>query len=44
VVTVVDRAHIAQCLNYLAATGLRLCLLLNFDKPEVEVHRVVRDF
>jgi len=34
--------HLAQCLNYLKATGLRLCLLLNFGKPRVEVKRVVR--
>ena len=37
-----DDAHMAQCLNYLNATGLRLCLLLNFAKPRVEVRRVVR--
>ena len=27
-----DNAHTAQCLNYLKATGLHLCLLLNFGK------------
>ena len=26
----------AQCLNYLRASGLRLCLLVNFQKPKVE--------
>jgi GxxExxY protein len=36
-----DEAHVAQCLNYLRATGLHLCLLLNFGKPRVEVRRVV---
>ncbi len=35
-----DNAHLAQCLNYLKATGLPLCLLLNFGKPRVEVKRV----
>lgn len=36
--------HIGQCLNYLKATGLRLALLLNFQKPKVEVRRVVLNF
>jgi GxxExxY protein len=29
-VKAVDDVHIAQCLNYLKATGLTVCLLLNF--------------
>lgn len=36
-----EEAHVAQCLNYLRATGLHLCLLLNFGKPRVEIRRVV---
>jgi hypothetical protein len=32
--------HLGQCLNYLKATGLRLCLLLNFGKPRVEGRKV----
>ena len=36
-----DDAHLAQCLNYLKATGRPLCLLLNFGTPRVEVKRVV---
>ncbi len=36
--------EMAQCLNYLKATKLRLCLLLNFGKPRVEVKRVVNGF
>lgn len=33
--------HTAQCLNYLRAAGLTLCLLVNFQKPEVEWKRVI---
>jgi len=29
----------AQCLNYLKATGLPLCLLMNFGQPRVDVRR-----
>ncbi len=39
-----DDANVAQCLNYLKATGLSVCLLLNFGKGRVEVKRLVRDF
>jgi GxxExxY protein len=31
--------HVAQCLNYLKATGLRVCLLINFGKPKVQIKR-----
>ena len=34
-----DEAHIAQCLNYLAATRILLCLLLNFGQ-KVEIRRL----
>jgi GxxExxY protein len=34
--------HQAQCLNYLKATGLPVCLLMNFGKPRVEVKRLRR--
>jgi len=33
--------HIAQCLNYLRASGLTICLLVNFQKPKVEWKRIV---
>ncbi len=36
--------EMAQCLNYLKATDLRVCLLLNFARPRVEVKRIVHDF
>ncbi|HWE92810.1 MAG TPA: GxxExxY protein [Tepidisphaeraceae bacterium] len=34
-----DDGHTAQCLNYLAATGFPLCLLLKFGR-KVEVKRL----
>ena len=43
-VKTLNDGHLAQCLNYLKATGLKLCLLLNFAKPKVEVKRVVNQF
>ncbi len=39
-----DDIHIAQCLNYLKITGLKLCLLINFSKPRVEIRRIVKGF
>lgn len=36
--------HLAQCLNYLKATGKTLCLLLNFGTSRVEVKRIVHRF
>jgi len=36
--------HTAQCLNYLRASGLTLCLLVNFQRPKVEWRRVVFGF
>ena len=39
-VRAVDDVHIAQCMNYLRATGLRLCLLMNFARPRVEIKRI----
>ena len=37
----IDNAHIAQILNYLKATGLRLGLILNFGPHRLESKRVV---
>lgn len=36
--------HIAQCLNYLRASGRSVCLLINFQKPKVEWRRIVNGF
>jgi GxxExxY protein len=36
--------HMAQCLNYLRASGMCLCLLVNFQKPTVQWKRVVLKF
>jgi GxxExxY protein len=41
VVKALDEAHRLQCVNYLKATGLRLCLLLNVGNPRLEIKRVV---
>jgi GxxExxY protein len=38
-VKALDNVHAAQCINYLRATGLRLCLVLNFGKPRLEIQR-----
>jgi len=36
--------HIAQCLNYLKATGLKVCLLISFGSPRVQIKRLVNQF
>ena len=36
-----DEVHTAQCMNYLRATGLNLCLLVNFGTPRVQVKRII---
>ncbi len=35
-----DDVHKAQCLNYLKATGIKICLLINFGNPRVELKRI----
>ena len=37
----IERVHEAQCMNYLRATGLHTCLLLNFGRPRLEIRRIV---
>jgi GxxExxY protein len=41
VVKALDNIHMARCLNCLRASGLRLCLLLNFGRTKVQVKRIV---
>ena len=35
------KEHMAQCLNYLRASGKEVCLLINLQKPTVEWKRIV---
>ncbi len=43
-ISTLGRVHLSQCSNYLRATGLRVCLLLNFGRPTLELKRIVRNF
>ncbi len=38
--TRLTNVDMAQCLNYLKVSDLRICLLLNFGKPKLEIRRV----
>jgi GxxExxY protein len=40
-VKMLESNHCAQCLNYLKATDLWLCLLLNFGNPRLAIKRLV---
>jgi GxxExxY protein len=40
-VSAMTDVHMAQCLNYLKGKGLKVCLLVNFGSPSVEVKRIV---
>jgi GxxExxY protein len=42
-VKALDEIHEAQCLNYLKATRLPLCLLLNFGHPRVQIQRLASE-
>ena len=41
VVKMINEIYMAQCLNYLKAANLKICLLINFAKPKVEIKRIV---
>ncbi len=36
-----ENKHYAQCLNYLKASSLNLCLLLNFGQPKIQIKRII---
>ena len=40
----IDNTHLAQCLNYLKVTGLKIGLLINFSNSGVQVKRVANNF
>ena len=40
-VKALDEIHLAQCLNYLKATGFHVCILINFGNPKVEIKRIM---
>ena len=42
-VKALTEVHMAQCMNYLRATGARVCLLINFGNPKVEIKRIILD-
>ena len=41
-ISALNASHQAQALNYLAATGLQLAILINFGMSSLEYRRVVR--
>jgi GxxExxY protein len=38
-----DSIHMAQALNYLKATNFKICLLINFGKPKIQIKRIIND-
>jgi GxxExxY protein len=41
VVKALNEVHIAQCINYLHASGLSVCLLMNFAHTKLDFRRLV---
>ncbi len=41
-VKALDGGNFAQCLSYLNASRLRICLLMNFANPRVEIKRIMQ--
>lgn len=40
-VRVLDELHVSQAMNYLKASGMPICLLVNFGRPKIEIRRFV---
>ena len=40
-ISCLETSHEAQCMNYLRATKLKVCLLLNFGRPRIQYRRIV---
>jgi GxxExxY protein len=40
-VRMLDEIHVAQAMNYLKASGMPVCLLINFGRPKIEIRRFV---
>ena len=40
-VRVLDELHVAQAMNYLKASGMPVCLLINFGRPKIEIRRFI---
>jgi GxxExxY protein len=36
-----NNLHFAQCINYLKATRLKVCLLMNFGNPKLDFKRII---
>jgi GxxExxY protein len=43
-VKALEDIHAAQCMNYLKATGLKVCLPVNFGKPRIDIRRFVNNY
>ena len=43
-VIALDKIHQAQCMNYLKASQLSVCLLINFGLPKLEIKRIVNGY
>jgi GxxExxY protein len=39
-----DEIHSAQCMNYLRASNLNICLLVNFGTPRAQIKRIVSNY
>jgi len=39
-----DAVHAAQCMNYLRASSLNVCLLVNFGTPRAQTKRIVSNY